>query len=114
MTPDIFFQKTERLEIEKYREPKDRLALSRNHVAFSGFLQKHPIDLQKVVLIPDPHNTKMTYIEFSREDIRYLEKLPGITNLRGETVNITRIWVKKSSIAVRCTPFMVDKPESIL
>ena len=89
------------------------MAIARTHVSFSGFLQKHPTDPDKVIIIPDPHNRDQAYFEFSRGDIRYLEKLPGITTLEGETANITRIWVKKNSIAVRCTPFFIGKPESI-
>jgi len=87
--------------------------LARTHVSFSGSLHKHPTDPDKVIIIPDPHNRDQTYFEFNRGDIGYLERLPGITTLEGETANITRIWVKKNSIAFRCTPFVVDKPESI-
>ena len=108
-----FIQKAQRLAIERYKKPKDILAIARTHVSFRGSLQKHPVDPDKVVLIPDPHSTDQTYFEFDRMDIRYIEKLPGITTLEGETANITRIWVKKNSIAVRCVPFVVNKPESI-
>lgn len=113
MTLDIFLQKAERLEVARYKKPKDRLAIARTHVAFSGSLQKHPVDPQKIILIPDPHSTEIIYFEFNREDIRYLEKLSGITSMNGETANITRIWVKKDSIAVRCTPFVVNKVDAI-
>ena len=110
---ETLLQRALRLEIEKYEKPRDRLTIARNHVAFSGSLQKHPTDPDRVIMIPDPHGRHQTYFEFNRGDIGYLERLPGITTLEGETANITRIWVKKNSIAVRCTPFVVDKPESI-
>ena len=108
MLPDKFLQKTERLEIEKYKEPKDRLTISKTHVPYSGSLQKHPDDPQLAILIPDPYSTTITFYEFRQNDIKYLEKLPSITNLKGETVKMTRIWVIKNSIAVRCTPFLVN------
>jgi inorganic pyrophosphatase len=111
--PNRFIQKAQRLSVERYKKPRDMMAIARTHVSFSGSLQKHPTDPDKVIIIPDPHNRDQTYFEFSRGDIGYLEKLPGITTLEGETANITRIWVKKNGIAVRCTPFVVDKPESI-
>ena len=111
--PDRFIQKTQRLAIERYKNPRDIMAIARTHVSFSGSLQKHPLYPDKLVLIPDPHSIDQTYFEFNQRDVRYLEKLPSITSLEGETVNITRIWVKKNSIAVRCTPFVVTKPESI-
>ena len=108
-----FIQKAQQLAVERYKSTRDATAIARTHVSFSGSLQKHPLDPEKVVLVPNPHSIDQTYFEFNRGDVRYLEKLPGITSLEGETANITRIWVKKNSIAVRCTPFMVNKPESI-
>jgi len=111
--PNRFIEKAQRLAVERYRKPRDMMAIARTHVSFSGSLQKHPLDPDKVIIIPDPHSREETYFEFRRGDIGYFEKLPGITTLEGETANITRIWVKKSSIAVRCTPFMVGKPEPI-
>ena len=108
MIADTFLQKTERLEIEKYKAPKDRLAIIRTHVPFSGALQKHPHEPKKLILVLDPYSTHITYLEFNQKDVHYLERLPSISNLEGETVNITRIWVKKGSVAVRHTPFLVD------
>jgi len=113
MVRDTFLQKADLLEIEKYQEPKDMLAMARTHVPFSGSLQKHPHDQQKVILIPDPYSTQMIYFEFRQEDIHYLEKLHGIISLRGETIKITRIWVKKQSLAVRCAPFLVTSTEQL-
>jgi inorganic pyrophosphatase len=107
--PERFIQKAQRLAVERYKKPRDMMAIARTHVSFSGSLQKHPTDPDKVIIISDPHSRDQAYLEFSRGDIGYLEKLPGITTLEGETANITRIWVKKNSIAVRCTPFMVGK-----
>lgn len=113
MDSDTFLQKAELLEIEEFKEPKDMLAIARTNVPFSGSLQKHPHDQQKVILIPDPYSTQMVYFEFRQQDINYLEKLPGIISLRGETIKITRIWVKKESLAVRCTPFLVNSTEQL-
>jgi inorganic pyrophosphatase len=110
---DSLLQKALRLEIEKYEQPRDRLTVARTHVAFSGSLQKHPFDPEKLVLIPDPHAPGITYLEFNQRDISYLEKLPGITSLHGETINMSRIWVRKNSIAVRCEPFLVGSPDKI-
>jgi len=112
MNSDAFLQKTDRLEIEKYKEPKDRLAIVRTHVPFSGSLQKHPHEPQKLILVIDPYSTHISYLEFNQKDVHYLERLPSISNLQGETVNITRIWVKKGSIAVRRTPFLVDSTQA--
>ena len=111
--PNQFIQKAQELALERYKKPRDMMAIARTHASFSGSLQKHPADPDKVILISDPHGRDQSYVEFSRGDIRYLEKLPGITSLEGETANMIRIWVKKNSIPVRCTPFVVGRPESI-
>jgi inorganic pyrophosphatase len=110
---DRFIQIAPQLTVERYKQPRDIMTIAKSHVSFSGALQKHPVDPDKVILILDPLSMDITYFEFNRGDIAYIEKLPGITSLEGETANITRVWVKKNSIAVRCTPFVVNKPESI-
>ncbi|MBT3388548.1 MAG: inorganic pyrophosphatase Ppa, partial [Desulfobacula sp.] len=46
--------------------------------------------------------------EFRGEDITCAEELASITNINGESIPMVRIWVKKQSIAVQCTPFIVD------
>lgn len=100
-------QKAEKFEIEKYQAPKDVCALSKTHVPYSGSPQKHPLDPDQIVLIPDPYNDIGPYLEFSKTDIAYVEKMANIVNMAGETVSMARIWVKKGSIAVQCTPFQV-------
>jgi hypothetical protein len=29
--------------------------------------------------------------------------------LRGETITMVRIWVKKMSVGIRCSPFLVEE-----
>ena len=61
-----------------------------------------------MILIADPFSDNTFYYEFKAQDIAFAEDLPNITTLAGESVSMVRIWVKKQSIAVRCTPFIVD------
>lgn len=100
-------QKAEKFEIEKYKAPKDVRLLSKTHVPYTGSPQKHPLDPEQIILVPDPYNEFSPYLEFSRNDIAYVEKLAHIVNLEGETVSMARLWVKKGSLAVQCTPFQV-------
>ncbi|BBO81372.1 hypothetical protein DSCO28_19380 [Desulfosarcina ovata subsp. sediminis] len=100
-------QKAEKFEIEKYTAPKDVRALSKTHVPYSGSPQKHPLDSDQIILVPDPYNTISPYLEFSKGDIAFVEKLANIVNIDGETVTMARIWVKKGSLAIQCTPFQV-------
>jgi len=79
-----------------------------NHIPFSGSPRKHPHDAARVILIADPFSDNTFYYEFRAKDITFAEDLPNITTLSGESVSMVRIWVKKQSIAVRCTPFIVD------
>ena len=78
------------------------------HIPFSGSPRKHPHDITRVILIADPFSDNTFYYEFRAKDIAFAEDLPNMTNLNGESLSMVRIWVKKQSIAVRCTPFIVD------
>ncbi len=99
----------EKFEIQAYRrKPKDLKLLKRTHVAFTGSPQKHPYDPQRVVLMSDPYSTSTTYYEFMKNDISYIEELPSMVNVDGETVMMVRVWVKKQSIAVRSSAFIVE------
>ena len=99
----------EKFEIQAYRrKPKDLKLLKGTHVAFTGSPQKHPYDPQRVVLMSDPYSTNTTYYEFMKNDISYIEELPSMVNVDGETVMMVRVWVKKQSIAVRSSAFIVE------
>ena len=101
-------QRTEKLEIQAYKKPKDFKTLSKSHVAFTGSPQKHPHNSNKVILISDPFSTSAFYYEFIKEDIPYIEELPNLVDPNGETVTMGRIWVKKGSLGIRCTPFIAE------
>jgi inorganic pyrophosphatase len=59
----------------------------------------------------DPYCSSL-YYEFDNDDIDFAEELPSIVNLEGETVTMVLVWVKKKSLAVRCSPFLVDSQYS--
>jgi hypothetical protein len=101
-------QKTIKFEIQTYRPPKDRKTLRTTHVAFSGSPQRHPYDANKIILIADPYSTHHFFYEFYKDDIAYVEELPNIVNLDGDTITMVRVWIKKMSIGMRCSPFIVE------
>jgi hypothetical protein len=37
-----------------------------------------------------------------------VEELPNIVTVDGETVTMVRVWIKKMSIGMRCSPFIVE------
>jgi inorganic pyrophosphatase len=108
MTSDSYLQEASKFHIQAYQKPKNAQILKETHVSFSGSPQKHPYDTDKVILVADPFSTNTLYYEFNKGDISYLEELPNLVNLDGETITMVRIWVKKMSVAIRCSPFIVE------
>jgi len=101
-------QKSSRLEIKAFQKPKDIKNIAKSNIPFSGSPQKHPYDSSRIILVSDPYSPNTFYFEFKTRDINYVEELPNVVTNEGETITMARIWVKKSSIAVRCTPFVVE------
>jgi inorganic pyrophosphatase len=86
--------------------------LRKTHVPFSGSPLKHPYDRKKVILVPDPYSSSPFYYEFKSNDITFVEKLPSIVNMEGEAVTLVRFWVKKMSVGMVCTPFLVEETKT--
>jgi len=106
-------QLAEKFEIQAYKRPTDLQALIRTHVPFTGSPRKHPLDDNKVIIIPDPYSTCAYYLEFKAGDISYAEELSRLVNLQGDTVAMARVWVKKKSIGVSCSPFIVEETQGV-
>jgi inorganic pyrophosphatase len=98
-----------KFEIEAYQKPENLRELVKTHVSFSGSLLKHPYDSKRVILVIDPFSSNTSYYEFRRKDISFVEELPHIVNLEGEAITMVRIWVKKMSVGIRCSPFLVEE-----
>ena len=108
MPISVLLQKAEKFEIEAYRKAKKPQELIKTHVSFSGLPKKHPLHPDRVILIPDPLSTSAYYLEFRSKDISFVEELPNLVDEKGEVLTMARIWVKKQSVAIRSTPFLVD------
>jgi inorganic pyrophosphatase len=104
-----FPQEVKKFEIEAYKRPKNLKDLKKTHLPFSGSPIKHPYDPKKVILVPDPYSSTPFYYEFKGDDVTYAEKLPSIVNLEGKTIPMARLWVKKMSVGMLCTPFLVEE-----
>lgn len=102
-----FFIESQSTNLVKYHLPFDINEFKKEHVAFSGALGKHPYDLNKIVLISDPHINITAYYEFNSADIGLVEKLPNIINSDGDDVAMALLWIKKDSIATRGSFFLV-------
>ena len=108
-----FPQEVIKFEVQAYKRPKDLKELKKNHLPFSGSPLKHPNDPKKVILIPDPYSSNPFYYEFKSDDISYVEKLPNIVNMDGKTVMMVRFWVKKMSVGILCSPFLVEETKMV-
>jgi inorganic pyrophosphatase len=108
MTSESYPQEAVKFHIQAYQKPKNIQILRETHVSFSGAPKKHPYDTDKIILVADPFSTNTHYYEFAKGDIAYLEELPNLVNMDAETITMVRIWVKKMSIGIRCSPFIVE------
>lgn len=108
MDTSLLIKDSQDLAVIKYKPPKDIKKLNKTHVAFSGSPRKHPYDAHKIVLVSDPFSRNNHYYEFKTDDISYVEELPNIVNADNEVIPVVRIWVRKKSIGIRCTPFWVE------
>ena len=108
MTFESYPQEALKFQIQAYKKPKDLHVLRKTHVSFSGSPQKHPYDTDKVIIIADPFSTNNLYYEFNKNDISYVEELPNLVNIDGSAIAVVRVWVKKLSVAIRCSPFIVE------
>ncbi|MEN8139848.1 MAG: inorganic pyrophosphatase Ppa [Thermodesulfobacteriota bacterium] len=96
-----------KLALQVYKRPEDEALLQETHIAFTGAPQKHYLDPEKVVLVADPFSRNTSYYEFLASDISFVEELQTTVDIDGHAVPLVRIWVKKKSIGIRSTPFMV-------
>lgn len=108
MPTDNYPQETLKFQIQAYEKPKDIRLMRQTHVSFSGSPKKHPYDAEQVILVADPFSTNNLFYEFTKEDISYVEELPSLVNQDGETITMVRVWVKKMSVGIRCSPFIVE------
>ncbi len=103
-----FLQEAPKFELQRYEKPKSLKELRKSHVPFSGSPQKHPYDPEKVLLVSDPYSSHTSYYEFRVDDISFVEDLVNIVDMDGDTIHMVRVWVKKGSIAINATPFLVE------
>jgi len=101
-----FLQEAKKFELLSITRSQRFHDLRDTHVPFSGSPHHHPYAAHKFILMVDPYCSSV-YYEFDTDDIDFVEELPSIVNLEGETMTMVLVWVKKHSIALRCSPFVV-------
>lgn len=106
MSIRTFIELKDKFELQEYVRPME--ADKKECVSFYGSPRKHPNENSRVILVVDPLSENTFYYEFNIDDIVLAEEQPSISNLEGESVSMVRLWLRKKSIALRCTPFVVD------
>jgi hypothetical protein len=102
-----FLQASQKFEIQVFKRPKNIDQLWKSHVPFTGSPQKHPHDADKVIVVVDPYSTNPYYYEFQTQHIATVEELSNLVSRDGEAIPMARIWIRKGSVGLRCTPFVV-------
>jgi inorganic pyrophosphatase len=105
MTIDKIIELKDNLELQKYVRSLE--FDKKSCCSFYGSPKKHPHEQNRVILVADPFSEHTFYYDFNVEDILSLEEQPSITSMEGESVSMVRLWVKKKSIGLQCTPFIV-------
>jgi inorganic pyrophosphatase len=111
MSIDALLEKWDGKQLAPY-EKKRSLPLT--HVPFSGHPRKHSLDPDRIILIPDPFSSATVFYEFNVADVDLVEKLPSIVTLDGESLAMVRLWVKKGSLGVWSTPFVVQDTRQLM
>lgn len=104
MTVKNLLKHAERFEVDTYK-PRD---FRESHISFMGAPEKHPSAPDKIILVPDPFSANISYYEFAAADVAGVEELPSLVDAEGTSVKMCRVWVRKGSVGVRSTPFVVE------
>jgi inorganic pyrophosphatase len=105
MTIEKLLEQTKKFEVDAYKRQPDFIT---SHISFTGTPEKHPYDADRIILIPDPLSANISYYEFATANIEGVEELTSLVTIDGKSIRVIRIWVKKGSIGVRSTPFIVE------
>jgi inorganic pyrophosphatase len=103
-----FLKDAREFDLQVYKKPADIKELPGTHIPFTGSPLRHPFDKKKLILVADPYSNNTFYYEFRTVDVSYVEELPNIVNMDGIAMVMARLWVKKQSIGMRCTPFVIE------
>lgn len=107
MPMTTLLEKAKKFEIQSYKRPKDLNEMRENHVPYTGSPRMHPHEPDTVILLVDPYGGSKFYYEFKADSISYVEELPSVSDVKGKTVPMVRIWVQKGSVGILCNPFVV-------
>lgn len=91
-------------QIAKYPDgpPKDA-------IPFAGYPQQHPAEKNKLLLVYDPLGQNPAVLEFSMDDILFVEEVHSAVTEKGEGVPLVKLWVRRGAHGMLLEPFEVDE-----
>jgi inorganic pyrophosphatase len=96
-------QISEKFDIDRYEDPD----FIKSHVSFEGMPRKHATDARKIVLLTDPFSDENRFYEFPIGSISFIEEIGTITSEDGRSAQKLRLWIKRGTLGLRYTPFIV-------
>ena len=92
-------------EITKYSKGPPK-----NSIPFSGYPRQHPVEKDKLILIYEPLGINPMVMEFSLDDVLFIEELHSAVTEAGEGLPLIKLWIRKGARGVVLEPFEVDEP----
>jgi inorganic pyrophosphatase len=81
--------------------------LKQDHEEFEGSPKRHPNNENIIILVQNPFDEKKVFYEFYMDTISSIEEIGTISSDDGKNAYIIRLWVKKSSLAIKSETFIV-------
>ena len=85
----------------------DEMVFRSMYVPMEGAPQKHPHEKTKVLFVKNPFEDAAMYWELPVSAIGRIEEVDSIVSEDGRTAMVLRLWIRKGTKAVACTPYVV-------
>ncbi len=96
-------QISEKFDIDRYKDPD----FVKAHQSYEGMPRKHASDPKKIVLLTDPFSDENQFYEFPISSIGFIEEIGTISSEDGRSAQKLRLWIKKGTLGLKYTPFIV-------
>lgn len=81
--------------------------LKEDNEAFEGSPKRHPNSENIIILVQNPFDEKKVFYEFYIDTISSIEEIGTLSSDDGKNAYMIRVWVKKSSLAIKSETFIV-------
>ncbi len=81
--------------------------LKQDNEVFEGSPKRHPNSENIIILVQNPFDEKKVFYEFYMDTISSIEEIGTLSSDDGKNAYMIRVWVKKSSLAIKSETFIV-------